>query len=171
MKSRSRSVVITVVTIMSLVLGGFPAFAHGPGGEEELAMDVAIKSASRVPRTGRLVVQGTLTCSEAAEAEVTVYAEQTVGRFGLVEGGSYSQGLRCTPQGSSFSATLSAHRGMRFQPGKVTIFAEAFACSPEIPNWEDEGPVGEDGPPGEMPEITCGFDFQDATMRVKTLRW
>ena len=164
MSIQSRLVRALWTAMMVLVLGALPALAHGPG-EEDLHVDLTVSSVSRVPKTGKLLVRGNITCEEPAEAELYASAEQRVGRFGVVEGFGYKQDLRCGPEPSPYSLTISAYRGKHFQGGKVQVFVETFACSPEIPNWEEEGPDD-----GEMPEITCGYDDHQMTARVKPLR-
>lgn len=159
----SRFVRTWLTAMMVLILGALPALAHGPG-EEELGVDLRVSSVSRVPKTGQLLVKGTIACEEPAEAELFAGAEQAVGRFGLVEGYGDKDGVRCGPQAKGYTLTIDAYRGKHFQGGKVAVSIDAFACSPEIPNWDEEGPGD-----GEMPQITCGYDFHGATMRVRTL--
>lgn len=148
MGTRSRFVRALLTAMMVLVMAAVPARAHGGGEEEELGVDLQVSSVSRVPKTGELLVRGSITCEEAAEAWLWASAQQSVGRFGMVEGEGYKEEVSCGPQAKSYSLTISAYTGRHFQGGKVNLYIYADACGPE----------------------TCGYDYHEMTARVKALR-
>jgi len=154
-----KSVWISMVMVMLLVLSAVPAYAEhdGPGEGEELGVDVTIDSVAR--QRGALVVTGSIVCEQTAEAGAYIYAMQTVGRWHTVEGDGGTDLMLCGPTPIVFSATITAQSGKYFQGGRVQIYAEAFACSPGFPDYEQYK--------GEELEFRCGWDFAESTAKVR----
>ena len=137
LQSRVRFDALAGVTYLFMIA----AFGDGPGGIAQLSVDVAsgpppesltielrIDPVLRfLPRSGRAIVSGTLTCSEPAIAEVFGVLRQEVGRF-VVEGFFDTfDDLQCDGETPWSVETEFTNGRLAGGPAKVDAFAEAFA--------------------------------------------
>jgi hypothetical protein len=157
-----KSVWISVTMALLLMLSAVPAYAdhEGPGEGEELGVDVTIDSVAR--QRGVLVVTGTIACEQAAEAEVYVGAMQAVGRWHVIYGSGPTDMVQCKTTSTQFTTRIAAETGGKFQGGRVQVFAEAFACSPNFPDYEQYM--------GEEPNLQCGWNSTEITTKVRAAR-
>ncbi len=157
-----KSVWISAAMVMFLVLSAVPAYADhdGPGEGEELGVAVSINSVAR--QRGVLVVTGSIVCEQAAEAQLYVGAMQAVGRWHAVYGSGMVDQVSCGSTPTDFVTRITAESGRQFQGGRVQIFADAFACSPGFPDYEEYK--------GEEPDVQCGWDSVEMTTKVRAAR-
>jgi hypothetical protein len=94
--------------------------------QEGIAVDVTQESATVNPQTGEVTVSGTVTCTGATEAQVSVNVTQPIGREGAVQGGGYTS-VPCNQNGEPYTISLFGYDG-RFGPGRAVITVDAFAC-------------------------------------------
>jgi hypothetical protein len=93
------------------------------------AVDVEIDPQASVdPRTGVATISGTLTCSGASDAFLSVQLTQRVGRFSI-SGTSFTIAGPCDGTPQPWTAEISGSNG-KFAGGRATIDAFASACGP-----------------------------------------
>ena len=157
-----KSMWISAAMVMALVVGAIPASAdhEGPGEGEQLGVDLTIDSVTR--QRGVLVVTGSIVCEQAAEADMYVGAMQSVGRWHVIYGSGLTDMVQCASTPTKFTSRIAAETGGKFQGGRVHVFAEAYACSPSFPDYDEYK--------GEEPDVQCGWDSAEMTTKVRAAR-
>ncbi len=87
---------------------------------------------------------------------------QAVGRWHVVYRSGLVDQVSCGSTPTDFVTRITAELGRQFQGGRVHIFAEAFACSPSFPDYDEYK--------GEEPEVLCGGDSDEMTTKVRAAR-
>lgn len=98
--------------------------------QEGVSVSVTQESATVDPQTGQVTVSGTVTCTGATEAQVSVNVTQPIGREGAIQGGNYAS-VPCNPAGEPYTISLFGYDG-RFGPGRAVVSVDAFACGFEL---------------------------------------
>jgi len=91
-------------------------------------VDLTIESATVNPRTGEVIISGTVTCSEPATAFVNISVTQPVGRLKSVQGFANTS-LPCDEDGESYTTSAFASSGT-FKPGNAVLQGLLTACDP-----------------------------------------
>jgi hypothetical protein len=141
--------------IVGLLLAGL-AVAVAPLAAQTtgFTLDITVTGATADPKTGELIVQGTVTCSEAASYSLGVAVRQYVGRNTAISGSSYTSGTCPGPEGTPFSISIYGTNG-RFGPGQALIQADAFGCG---------------GSPYPSPGYTSSCDSDRETVSIRVTR-
>lgn len=90
------------------------------------------------PITDVATVSGTLTCSEPLFVEISVTVFQNIGRH-VVIGGGFAE-VECGPEGTSGPVEISGFTST-FNPGTVTVVADAVGCTFSCAEAHAEGQV------------------------------
>ncbi len=113
--------------------------------ETEMFSGFTITSATVDPRTGEIVVSGTVTCARTGLFFVGVSMRQQAGRVPIY-GGAWAE-VQCNEVGQVVAFTATGGSDGKFTPGRVDLFVEAY---------------------GECSEFHCEFQFLgDMTIRLR----
>jgi hypothetical protein len=89
-------------------------------------VDVAVTGVESGAVSGRLFVEGTLTCSTPSLGPVEVYVSQRVGTV-VARGGGYAVVDECTLTPSTWRARVDSETAHAFQPGRVAVDLTAYS--------------------------------------------
>ena len=92
-------------------------------------LDIAISlgAGSVAPKTGVASVQGSVTCNRLTHISVSGQLRQTVANRAVVDG-FFVVDFDCSPQQTSWSATVTPTSSGRYNAGKADATASAFSC-------------------------------------------
>jgi hypothetical protein len=94
-----------------------------------LQLEATVQSTTVDPQTGEVIVSGTVTCSEPADASIYVSVNQPLGRGNSLEGFNYAPQVRCDQDGEPYTISLFPYEG-RFAPGRARVTVDAYASGP-----------------------------------------
>jgi hypothetical protein len=92
-----------------------------------LDIAVSLVAGSVVPKTGVASVQGSVRCNRSTHISVSGQLRQTVANRAVVDGFFFVD-FDCSPQQSSWSATVTPTSSGRYIAGKADATASAFSC-------------------------------------------
>lgn len=118
-----------------IILGAMPMIgiffllpANTAHAQVGLEVDMTIESAAVIPRTGEVIISGTVTCSEPATAFVNVSVSQPVGRLTSIQGFANTS-LPCDEDGEPYTISAFASSGS-FKSGNTVFQGILTACDP-----------------------------------------
>jgi hypothetical protein len=104
--------------------GGALTISASPG-DPPLTISITIDPSGTVrTKTGEATVSGTVTCSEPAFADISVFASQSGGRF-VAEGSGFA-GIECGPDPTAWSVAIPGETD-KFQVGTISVGVDSSA--------------------------------------------
>lgn len=122
---------LTAAAMLATALAtAVPALASEPGGPgpgpKDLGLDsIAVSSATLEKKTKRVVVEGTVSCSEPLRVSLHSAVRQDVGRSSRLVEASGGSEILCDGE-TPFRFAVASERG-RLRAGGADVFAAAFA--------------------------------------------
>lgn len=112
------------------MIGIFLLWAADTAHAQEIpSIGMIIESTTIVPRTGEVIVSGTITCSEQGAEFLNISVRQPIGREDSISGSITRTDLPCDEDGEPYTVSIFAFLGS-FKPRFAVIDASFTVCPP-----------------------------------------